>query len=175
MWSAFTYHLHDPCLLNSIAGSATQRITERQQGCFVGIVAFRPPGSFSSYTATTRDGTGAGDASLKKRESDVMGDNYILDANGEARPTDDFLAWVKWFEKADRHLGKDTIGDVKVSTVFLGMDHSFGHGPPLLWETMVFGGKYDEEQERYSTKEAAVAGHEKWVALVHAESVISRG
>jgi hypothetical protein len=30
------------------------------------------------------------------------------------------------------------LGVVVVSTVFLGLDHSFGEGPPLLFETMVF-------------------------------------
>lgn len=46
-------------------------------------------------------------------------------------------------------------GDVEVSTVFLVLDPQFGPGPPLLFETLVFGGEFDEEMERYSTwKEA---------------------
>lgn len=37
----------------------------------------------------------------------------------------------------------------EVSTVFLSTDHNFRFvGPPVLWETMVFGGPWDEEQWR---------------------------
>ena len=57
-----------------------------------------------------------------------------------------------------------------VSTVFLGIDHNFGEGKPLLFETMVFGGKLDEETERYSTWEEAVEGHNHMVEKVNAMS-----
>ena len=50
-------------------------------------------------------------------------------------------------------------GSVEVSTVFLGIDHSFGHGPPVLFETMVFGGPRNDEQWRYCTWDEAAAGH----------------
>jgi hypothetical protein len=44
--------------------------------------------------------------------------------------------------------------------VFLGLDHRFGgSGPPLLFETMIFGGPLDEEMWRYSSWDAAEAGH----------------
>lgn len=55
-----------------------------------------------------------------------------------------------------------------VSTVWLGIDHAFGSGPPLIFETMVFGstGESDLDCERYSTEAEALAGHarlvEKW-------------
>lgn len=55
-------------------------------------------------------------------------------------------------------------GDVVVSTVFLVIDHSIPmRGAPVLFETMVFGGPLDQEQERYSTWEEAEAGHARWV------------
>ena len=57
-------------------------------------------------------------------------------------------------------------GEITVSTVWLGLDYSFGHGPPLIFETMVFGGEYDQYQERYSTEEQALAGHNATVAMV---------
>lgn len=51
-------------------------------------------------------------------------------------------------------------GDITVSTVYLGIDHSFtGDGPPLIYETMIFGGELHEEQARYSTREQALEGH----------------
>ncbi len=54
---------------------------------------------------------------------------------------------------------------IEVSTVFLGIDHNHsGSGPPVLFETMVFGGPYDDTQDRYCTWEEAESGHAKWVA-----------
>ena len=50
--------------------------------------------------------------------------------------------------------------------VFLGLDHSFGSGPPLLFETMVFGGPLDEEMDRYTTWDEAEAGHKAMVKRV---------
>lgn len=72
---------------------------------------------------------------------------------------DDLLEWSKWFETADRHIAKTEADGVKVSTVFLGLDHSYGDGPPVLFETMIFGGEHDEEQWRYYTWEEAEIGH----------------
>lgn len=85
--------------------------------------------------------------------------NYILDEHGEPELEPDILKWAEWFETADRTVARTQIGDVVVSTVFLGIDHAFGDGPPLLYETMTFGGPLDEEQERYYTRTEADAGH----------------
>lgn len=52
--------------------------------------------------------------------------------------------------------------DVWVSTVFLVIDHNYsGIGPPILFETMIFGGWFrdHEYQERYCTWEEAEIGH----------------
>jgi hypothetical protein len=89
--------------------------------------------------------------------------SYYFDRQGN--PTD-----AAGFKRAfaDNRIAKDTIGDVEVSTIFLGIDHSFGSGPPLLFETMVFGGELDDEQERYSTEAQALAGHAAMVARVKA-------
>jgi len=91
-----------------------------------------------------------------------MTDKYILDGR-EAVPCHDLTEWGTWFENADRHVAKDEIGDVKISTIFLGLDHSFGQGPPLLFETMVFGGDADGDMDRYSTWEEAEQGHAAFV------------
>jgi hypothetical protein len=61
---------------------------------------------------------------------------------------------------------KTTVNDCTVSTVFISLDHSFGDGPPLLFETLVFGGPLADEGERYSTKAEAEEGHTKWVKRV---------
>lgn len=47
-----------------------------------------------------------------------------------------------------------------VSTVWLGVDHSFGEGIPLIFETMVFaeGDSMDLDCRRYATEEQARGG-----------------
>ncbi|MES2360001.1 MAG: hypothetical protein V4529_16800 [Gemmatimonadota bacterium] len=96
-----------------------------------------------------------------------MSDKYVLDAVGEPMRCADLMEWARWFETADsaRRIAETNVGDVRVSTVFLGLDHSWGSGPPLLFETMIFGGAHDEEQWRYSTRAEAVAGHAAAVKL----------
>lgn len=89
---------------------------------------------------------------------------YILEGK-EPKLVEDVLEWARWFEAADRQVANTVLpSGVRVSTVFLGIDHSFYGGKPILFETMIFGGMYDGEQERYSTWEEAEAGHEKAVA-----------
>lgn len=94
-----------------------------------------------------------------------MSDKYILDGHNPV-PTD-LQGWARWYEKADRNVARDTVGDdTLVSTVFLGLDHNWGMGPPLLFETMIFGGPHDQYQERCSTWEQAEAMHAKALELV---------
>lgn len=54
---------------------------------------------------------------------------------------------------------KDWVGDVEVSTVFLTIDHQSGNGPPILWESMVFGGPSDGDCRRYLSEIEAKDGH----------------
>jgi len=58
-------------------------------------------------------------------------------------------------------------GCLLVSTVFLPVDHSFGSGSPVLWETMIFGSSHflDQECWRYTSRQAAVDGHAEAVRL----------
>lgn len=90
-----------------------------------------------------------------------MGDYYDQDG----KPIEMF-EWARLFEDNDsRKIGSDKRGDILVSTVWLGLDHQWGDGPPLIFETMIFGGEHDEEQWRYSTREEAEAGHKAACAL----------
>lgn len=89
---------------------------------------------------------------------------YILGSNGIPAPEPDALRWAAWFENPDHRRIADTalFGNVRVSTVFLGMDHNFFfEGPPVLFETMIFGGPLDREIWRYATIEQATLGHER--------------
>jgi hypothetical protein len=93
--------------------------------------------------------------------------HYVLDESGEPVQEPDLSAWARWFEGAERHVAQDLVGEVRVSTVFLGTDHRWrGTGPPVLWESMVFGGPLDGEQERYPSKKDAARGHAALVARV---------
>lgn len=65
-----------------------------------------------------------------------------------------------------RRVALDQVGDARVSTVFLSLDHGFGGGPPLVFESMVFGGEHHEAQWRYSTWQEAVDGHAAIVAAL---------
>lgn len=94
-----------------------------------------------------------------------MGDKYILDGK-RAVECHYLMAWAKWFETGDRRVADETIGDARVSTVFLSLDHSYGEGPPMLFETMVFGGPLDQEQDRCTTWDEAEAMHAAMVARV---------
>ena len=94
-----------------------------------------------------------------------MSDKYILKGH-EVVPVEDVLEWGEWFETANRVVAKDEINGARVSTVFLGLDHSFGGNKPLLFETMIFGGEHDDYQERYTTWEEAEAGHKKAVEMI---------
>lgn len=90
-----------------------------------------------------------------------MSDYY--DRFGKPMPDD-------WWDKAkhgkkysswhtDKRVGNTVVGECTVSTVWLGLDHQYGPGAPLIFETMVFGGKWDNEMARYSTEEQAMRGH----------------
>ena len=85
-------------------------------------------------------------------------------------PCDDLMVWANWFETAKRHVASDHIGKVYISTVFLGIDHSFGIGEPLLFETMIFGGKHHDYQTRCSTWEEAEKMHKKALKLVKSDT-----
>lgn len=98
-------------------------------------------------------------------------EKYILNGRTPER-CDDIEKFAMWYEKANRIVAKDVVGggDVLVSTVFLGFDHQWDDGePPLLFETMIFGGKHNETLERCSTWDQAVAGHASLLALAKSE------
>jgi len=92
---------------------------------------------------------------------------YILNGH-EAVPAEDLSEWARWLETSDRVVRVFNLNKrVSVSTVFLGIDHSFSvNGPPLLFETLVFGGPLDGEMSRCATWDEAVRQHCAAVAAV---------
>lgn len=100
-----------------------------------------------------------------------MSDMYIL-LSDKKTPilTDDLLEWGRWMEKRDRVVAVSEWDGVKVSTVFLGLDHNFwGGGPPILWETLVFEGEYDGDMECYTSYDDALEGHKAMCTKVFGE------
>ena len=84
----------------------------------------------------------------------------------------DAQEWARLFEDDSQEVGNTIVGAYRVSTVWIGIDHSWGAGPPLIFETMVFGpessGGFDLDCRRYSTEDEARAGHDEMVTLVRA-------
>lgn len=98
---------------------------------------------------------------------------YVLDEHGEPMPELDLHKWAAWFETSGekRRVANTEIGSVHISTVFLGLDHNYGKGPPLLYETMIFGGEHDGYQTRGSTRVHALKMHQDAVKLVKEKTI----
>lgn len=82
-------------------------------------------------------------------------------------------SWAALVEDFNYKLVKVTeIADVKVSTVWLGLDHGFGGNRPVIFETMTFPG---QDCERHCTLQEAIVGHERMVEQVKREIVEGKG
>lgn len=91
-----------------------------------------------------------------------MSDYY--DRDGNSMPDD-------WYDKkkhgdrkfsrwtTERRVARTVVGDITVSTVWLGLDHDYLTGTPIIFETMTFGDPWNNEMCRYSTEEQAMRGH----------------
>lgn len=92
--------------------------------------------------------------------------HYILDKDNNIVEVD-YIEWGLWFSQNKRKMGNDTVDGVNISTVFLGLDHNFSDkGPPLIFETMVFGGEYDQNCIRTSTLKEAQQSHKDAVEFI---------
>jgi hypothetical protein len=95
--------------------------------------------------------------------------HFILEGK-IAKPTD-FLTWAMWYSRADRTVARTEIGDVIVSTVFFGLDFSFGsENVPALFETMILGGELDGSKVRCTTWEQAEELHKRFVEMAMTET-----
>jgi len=71
--------------------------------------------------------------------------------------------WARVFEKNDRHVALTKHGNDIISTVFIGIDMSFGGGEPQIYETLLMVSGVDEDMFRYSTRQEALAKHQELV------------
>ena len=96
----------------------------------------------------------------------------ILNDKHELVPVS-LMEWARWLDKNPmlRAVHQETVGEHFISTVFLGIDHSFGVGKPLWFETMVFCEGHEncelhEDMDRYNNWAQAEKGHKKMVKKV---------
>lgn len=95
-----------------------------------------------------------------------MNDYWILEDRAPRRVTmEEWLLWQRNHPDG-RRIDFTAVGKVRISTIFLTHDHAYPGMPPVLFETMVFGGPLNMERERYHTIEEAEAGHEQMVQRV---------
>jgi len=105
-----------------------------------------------------------------------MSNNYIL-IGKSPKQVFNLIEWAEKFQNSKRTVQRDLIRGVEVSTVFLGIDHNFSSmfnpesdARPILFETMVFGGKHDGYQKRYCTWDEAEEGHQLALKMVNANA-----
>lgn len=93
----------------------------------------------------------------------------VYDRSGNAIPVEE---WSLLFgNKGYCRVDFTEVGESRVSTVWLGMDHGYDEGLPVIFETMIFGGEHDEFCQRYTAETEAFAGHNRVVeALKKGES-----
>jgi hypothetical protein len=92
---------------------------------------------------------------------------------GEIIPATDLIKWAIWLEETDNHVGLDEVSGFIVSTVFMGINHTWGRGRPHWFETKVLRQMDNKrmlgrliDQWRYATLDEARAGHKGAVAAV---------
>ena len=109
---------------------------------------------------------------------EMAGKVYIL-VDGEAVIEWDAEKWLAWYTKATcdgtLQLADTKVGDVRVSTAFLGIDDSFptNSEAPILWETTARRElsidrpndwvNHEKNSSQYTNKADALAGHARWV------------
>jgi hypothetical protein len=98
-------------------------------------------------------------------QDDHWGRSMYYDRQG--RP----ITLAQWCEKLEHPQYKRVLGTMLdqggwVSTVWLGLNHEYFGGPPLIFETIWFGSDGEiNEQVRYTTEAQAKAGHWDVVAV----------
>jgi len=88
---------------------------------------------------------------------------YYMDENKVIHRTSKEEMWLQFgpIRKSWNYETKVGKG-VRVSTVFIGLDFNTSKSP-MLFETMIIGGKRHEETHRYATLMEAEKGHKKIV------------
>jgi len=99
---------------------------------------------------------------------------YVLDEAGEPVECPDVLEWGRWLEEhwRLRQIAHDELpGGYRISTVFLPVEMEYTRAlgldiEPVHFETAVFKDDKHLAGQRYATRAAALAGHERVVAAL---------
>lgn len=101
----------------------------------------------------------------------ILKDHEVVSVGTLTDDISNLMLWGEWSAMTDRTVKKTWVGEVEISTVFIGVDG--GLGCRCLFETIAFGTKKDVclgkiilYQERYETWEEAVAGHRRVVRRI---------
>lgn len=114
---------------------------------------------------------------------------WVLDGH---RPVPcDMLTWARWYEEAyeTRRVAETFTVTARVSTVFMGLNHNWGGGPPILFETMAFDRVGHEvnllgrsrvahrelDQVRSATWDEALLDHEQMVREIQEREAAALG
>ncbi len=92
---------------------------------------------------------------------------FVLDKDHNVIAEPDQEKAARFFGRLNaRQVAEDTfmtdVAEVRVSTVFLGLNHRWSSeegDPPIIFETMVFGGPHDQYQTRCCTWDEALEMH----------------
>jgi hypothetical protein len=103
-----------------------------------------------------------------------LSDWYELVGQTPVQIEGDILECARRWEALDRRVARTTLFDTCiVSTIFLGFDHAFFGGPPILFETLVsWMGEGGYEQERCSTWPEAEEQHARMCAEASRPSAV---
>jgi hypothetical protein len=99
-----------------------------------------------------------------------MGSVGYYDRGGNPITSDEWIVkfknpeykFVGWWSNRGGNPKVNGKAEVIVSTVWLGLNHAWDGGL-LIFESMIFGGEYDQSQMRYATEQDALDGHQRIV------------
>jgi hypothetical protein len=96
-----------------------------------------------------------------------MKPRYFVLRHGRVHPTPGSRPWSRWLNAAsmeDRTVASDQVGDVTITTVFVGV--VVPGQEAMLFITSVFGGELDGHTRRSATPLEALSTHQEVLALV---------
>lgn len=91
----------------------------------------------------------------------------LYNRQGERISRDEWLRLRS--DNDNRIVARDYVGEILISTVWLGLDHNWGDGPPHIFETMAFPSEDNLNEmymERYATEDDALEGHSIMVRFI---------
>ncbi|AFY93102.1 hypothetical protein [Chamaesiphon minutus] len=88
-----------------------------------------------------------------------MSHRYIL-KDTQPQLCEDLEKWAMWYGSSSHQIASDRIGNISVSTAFIGIAMGEVDGLPILFETLV---SPSGEVQRHATYQQALQGHARIV------------